>query len=129
MYVTLISATVLYLNASSHYQPGPSIQRLIKMGTPLLILLAIELFVFRQHDMNSPKRLAAALLLARMVLLEIVSSLDGSGVSLFLYPLVPFSAAFSFGLRLSQPGNAPVTAARGRCLRPENRPRYHLHRT
>jgi len=99
MYVTLISATVLYLNTNSHYESGPSMQRVLTMGAPLLILLAIELFVLKQYDMNVPKRLAALLLLGRMVLLEIVSSLDGTGVSLFLYPIIPFSAAFSFGLR------------------------------
>jgi len=99
MYVTVMSATVLYLNTNSHYEQDLSMQRLISLGAPLLVLLAIELVVLKQYDMNTPKQLAAIFLLARMLLLALVSRLDSTGVSLFLYPVIPFITAFSFGLR------------------------------
>jgi signal transduction histidine kinase len=71
----------------------------MSLGAPLLVLLAIELLVLKRYDLNAPPHLATIFLLARMCLLALVSSHDESGVSLFLYPIIPFITAFSFGPR------------------------------
>jgi signal transduction histidine kinase len=65
----------------------------------MLLLLVLE----RQaHSATSPARLAAVgFLVARMGLIELVATVDGSGLSRALYPLVPFAAYFSLGKKVS----------------------------
>jgi len=65
----------------------------------MLLLLALEYLAQRASSLN--RFAVIGYLVARMGLLELVASVDSSGLSRALYPLVPFAAYFSLGRRVS----------------------------
>lgn len=65
------------------------------------VLLALELVERRRFGLHTPPRLAVGLLAARILLLEAVGALDAPGFSRVLYLLVPFTAYFSLGRKVS----------------------------
>jgi len=67
----------------------------------LLLLLGLEQFERRRYGISPPTRPAIVLLLLRMGLFAAVAVIDCSGFAAFLFPLVPFSAYFAFGGRVS----------------------------
>jgi signal transduction histidine kinase len=96
-----ITGAVVYLNGMtgcSQDLPGNAV---FGIGILLLVLLALEWF--EQNRFREPPSTLAALSLvgARMVLIEGIVALDCSIVSLFLYPMIPYSAYFTLGSRAS----------------------------
>lgn len=67
----------------------------------LLLLLGMEQFERQRYGFTTPTRPAVFLLLLRMALFAAVAVIDCSGFAAFLFPLVPFSAYFAFGGRVS----------------------------
>lgn len=68
----------------------------------LLLLLGLEQFERRRYGLTPPPtRPAIVLLLLRMAFFAAVAVIDCSGFAAFLFPLIPFSAYFAFGGRVS----------------------------
>ncbi len=67
----------------------------------LLLLLGLEQFERQRYGYVAPTRPAIVLLLLRIGLFAAVAMIDCSGFAAFLFPLVPFSAYFAFGPRVS----------------------------
>jgi signal transduction histidine kinase len=61
------------------------------------VLLGLEWFEQNRSSNAPPKKIALALLVARMLIIEGIVLLDCNHTALFLYPLIPFSAYFAFG--------------------------------
>jgi signal transduction histidine kinase len=100
MYIGIIG-TIAYFNGlgrcDSHFIVGGNAE----LAVLLLLLLAVERFEQKRYGDVTPPGIAVALLVARMVLFEGVVALDCSGISIFLYPIIPFSAYFAFGETVS----------------------------
>jgi signal transduction histidine kinase len=71
--------------------------RNVELGLLLIFLLGLEQFEHKRYPDGAPLAVAIALFCARVALFEGFVALDSSMVSLFLYPIIPFSAYFSFG--------------------------------
>ncbi|MCA9936235.1 MAG: sensor histidine kinase [Anaerolineales bacterium] len=95
MYVGIISA-VIYFNLVSQCGDRFLLGNTWTLIIALLLLLGIERYEHRQLDLHVPRQTAVILLLARMLLIEAVVALDCSYFGPLLYPIVPFSAYFSF---------------------------------
>ncbi|MGW0561572.1 sensor histidine kinase [Streptomyces sp. NPDC003016] len=67
----------------------------------LLLLVVLDLVERRRHPVRTPVRPALALLVARLLLFAAAGFLDESGVTRALFVLVPFTAFFAFGRRVS----------------------------
>jgi signal transduction histidine kinase len=76
--------------------PGRSPAAAVAFVALLGALFALEAVDWRRPGPTS-RRLAVALLAARMVLIELVNAVDGAGLARALYLLVPFFAYFLFG--------------------------------
>ncbi len=63
----------------------------------LLLPLALEQFERWRYQLQTPRRAAVFLLIARMAMFEVVVAFDCSGFSKFLYLIVPFIAYFCLG--------------------------------
>ena len=63
-------------------------------------LLVVDRVEFWRYGETPPARVAAALLLLRAVLIEIVAQLDDFSFSPFLYLVIPFTAALYFSSRV-----------------------------
>lgn len=73
----------------------------VGLGLVLVMLLGLEWFEQKRWNYDTPAGIAVLLLALRMVIYEVVVSLDCSNFSTLLYALVPFSIYFTFGPRLS----------------------------
>ena len=62
-----------------------------------VLLLGLEQLEQRRYRYEAPMSIAVVLLLGRMALFEGVAALDCSILSVLLYPIIPFSAYFTFG--------------------------------
>jgi len=65
----------------------------------LLVLLALEQYAYSAT--HATRYVVIGLLVARMLLIEAVTAVDASGLSRVLYAIVPFTAYFSLGKRVS----------------------------
>jgi signal transduction histidine kinase len=66
--------------------------------TALFGLLAIGRWEHWRYGEQAPRRVMIALFVIQAVLIEIVSQIDGFGLSVYLYVILPFKAALAFGL-------------------------------
>lgn len=84
-----------------YYPPrlvGPTLWwREILITGAVLILLAIDRVEYRVYGEATPARMAAALLVARIILVECIAQIDSFRFSPFLYLIVPFLAVLYFG--------------------------------
>jgi signal transduction histidine kinase len=113
MYIALMSATVVYLNLNSPYQGAFPLNRPTILVGLLACLLVIEVWEQQRYGLDVPRPVAGLLLVARILVLAGVSAIDRSGVSLFMYPMLPYIAFFAFGLRTS---NLLAAGCFGVCL-------------
>ncbi|MBE2223118.1 MAG: sensor histidine kinase [Anaerolineae bacterium] len=100
MYLGVIS-TVVYFSLISRCQ-----MQFVSVETGMLFIVFLTLAGLEQwersrYDGVVPLRPAVMLLLMRMALVQAVVVVDCSGYAAFLYPLIPFSAYFSLGSRVS----------------------------
>lgn len=100
MYIGIISS-IIYFNVVSLCGNRFLFGDTTLLLAILLLLLALERFEQGRYEAGVPVRLAVGLLVARMALFEGVAALDCSGFSRFLYPVIPFTAYFSLGPRVS----------------------------
>jgi signal transduction histidine kinase len=63
-------------------------------------LLAVDRWGWRRYGAVAPPRIAALLIALRFALIETVTQIDGFGLSVFLYVIIPFTAALAFGSAL-----------------------------
>ncbi|NLE99649.1 MAG: sensor histidine kinase [Anaerolineales bacterium] len=101
MYIALMSATVVYLNLNHPYQGAFPFNRPTLLAVLAVGLVVIEVWEQHRYGLDVPRDVASILLVGRVMLLAGVSALDVSGVSLFMYPVIPYIAFFAFGLRTS----------------------------
>jgi len=96
-----ITGIIAYYNEL--WRPGTHFVfwRNVELGFLLILLLALENFEHRRYRDGAPFAIALGLLIIRMALFEGIVALDNSGVSLFLYPIIPFNAYFAFGAKAS----------------------------
>ena len=100
MYLGVIS-TVVYFSLISRCQT-----QFISVETGVLFIAIMALVGLEQWERSRyggvvPIRPAVILLLVRMALVHAVVMVDCSSYAAFLYPLIPFSAYFSLGSRIS----------------------------
>ena len=100
MYIGIIGI-IAYFNGLWPYESHFLVGRTAELAILLFSLLALERFEQKRFKGQVPTGAAAALLVARMLLFEGVVALDRSMVSLFLYPIIPFSAYFTLGGNVS----------------------------
>lgn len=100
MYLGIITA-VIYFNLVNQCGNKFLLGDTTALIAILIFLLGVERFEGR-YGLHPPRNVALALILSRMVLIEVVAILDCSGFSTFLYPIVPFAAYFSLGANLSK---------------------------
>ncbi|MBN1581651.1 MAG: sensor histidine kinase [Anaerolineae bacterium] len=96
-----ITGIIAYFNSLWRYESHFLIGQNVELGLLLVFLLGLERFEHQRYQDGTPLPIAIVLLVARMALFEGVVALDSSMVSLFLYPLIPFSAYFGFGATFS----------------------------
>jgi signal transduction histidine kinase len=100
MFLGAISA-IVYFSLISRCQT-----QLISTETGVLLIVVAALVGLEQWERSRysglvPLRPGIGLLLVRMILIQIFVFVDCSGYAVFLYPLIPFSAYFSLGPRIS----------------------------
>ncbi len=100
MYLGVI-LSVVYFNLISQCQT-----RVFAVETGVIIivlaaLVGLEQWERSQSDQQMSRTYAVGSLLLRMILIQVVVYLDCSGYAAFLYPLIPLSAYFSLGPRVS----------------------------
>lgn len=100
MYLGVISS-IVYFSLMGQCQT-----QFMAMETGLLLIILACLVGLEQWERSHygdavPLRSAVILLVMRMVLVQTVVMMDCSGFATFLYPLIPFSAYFSLGPRIS----------------------------
>lgn len=100
VYIGIIGI-IAYFNQLGRAESRTVLWRNVGLGLLLILLLGLEQIEHRRYQNGTPLPAAIALLLARMVLFEGVVALDSSMVSIFLYPIIPFSAYFAFGSTVS----------------------------
>lgn len=67
----------------------------------LAVLVVVDLAEFRRYPVRTPRRVAAGLLVLRVVVYVGLAHVDGSGLARVLLLLVPFTAYFAFGPRVA----------------------------
>ncbi|MFL5734548.1 MAG: sensor histidine kinase [Chloroflexia bacterium] len=72
----------------------------VVVGMALFALLLADRWDFWFYEGSAPNHIAALLLAARIVLIEIVAQLDAFSFSAFLYLVVPFMGFLYLGMRL-----------------------------
>lgn len=92
-----ITGIIAYFNQLGRIESREVLWRNAGLGLLLILLLGLEGFEHRRYRDGTPLPIAIVLLMARMILFEGVVALDSSMVSLYLYPIIPFSAYFAFG--------------------------------
>ena len=102
IYIT-ITGVVAYLNGFTvcrNYILAEG-DNVFGLGALLALLLGLEWFERKQYDDTPPTGIALLLLVTRMIFFEGMVALDCTRTALFLYPVIPFSAYFAFGRRIS----------------------------
>ena len=102
MYIT-ITGVVAYLNSFTLCRNYILVEGDAGFGlaTLLILLLGLEWFERKRYDDTPPTGIAIILLVTRMIFFEGMIALDCTRTALFLYPVIPFSAYFAFGGRIS----------------------------
>ncbi|MBN2392723.1 MAG: sensor histidine kinase [Anaerolineae bacterium] len=102
MYIT-ITGVVAYLNSFTLCRNYILVEgdAGFGLGTLLILLLGLEWFERKRYDDTPPTGIAIILLVTRMIFFEGMIALDCTRTALFLYPVIPFSAYFAFGGRIS----------------------------
>ncbi|MEZ4642096.1 MAG: histidine kinase [Chloroflexota bacterium] len=95
MYMSLIAA-VIYFNLISQCTTRSLFSGAGAMVIILLVLLGIERYEHQHLDPHLSQQVAVILLLARIFLVEAIVYLDCAHFAPLLYPIIPFSAYFSF---------------------------------
>ncbi|WP_262842802.1 sensor histidine kinase, partial [Sphaerisporangium corydalis] len=103
LYGAVLVSGVYYDLAHLGHDPGrfgplPSLAGLL---AGIASLFALDLIERRRHPVRTPPRTAVLLLCLRLLLFVTVAALDGSGLSRILLVLVPFTAYFAFGRKVS----------------------------
>ncbi|NEE02977.1 sensor histidine kinase [Phytoactinopolyspora halotolerans] len=75
--------------------------RYVPFVTGLTLLMALDVAERRRYPAMTPTVPAITLLVARLVLFVAVAAADGSGLSRVLFLLLPFTAYFAFGWKVS----------------------------
>ena len=96
LYIGVLVTGVYYSVVAS-----AALWRIMAFMSLMLVLLALEQWAHRYPATHATRYATIGLLVARMGLLEVVATVDSSGLSRALYPLVPFSAYFSLGKGVS----------------------------
>ncbi|MBN1146152.1 MAG: sensor histidine kinase [Anaerolineales bacterium] len=111
-----ITGAITYLNGLAHCSNDTLVDQTIGIGVLLLALLGLEWFEQNRSSNDAPtseaqrltprgvapsRRMALALLVVRMLLIEGILFLDCNRTALLLYPMIPYSAYFSFGSQAS----------------------------
>ncbi|MBN1935258.1 MAG: sensor histidine kinase [Anaerolineae bacterium] len=96
-----ITGIIAYFNQLGRIESRVVLGRNAELGLLLVFLLGLERLEHRRYRDGTPLPIAIILLLARIVLFEGVVALDSSMASIFLYPIIPFSAYFAFGSTVS----------------------------
>src|SRR5579871_1929294 len=92
-----VLCTGVYYSAAGLCSGSPNIGRLALFAGLIVLLLAVEQVAQRLY--RAELYVTIGFLLAHMILFELVSAADCSGISRALYPIVPFAAYFSLGRR------------------------------
>jgi signal transduction histidine kinase len=92
-----ITGIVAYLNGLAGCSRSLLVDQVSGVGLLLLMLLGLEWFELNRFNNTPPKKVALAFLITRMLIIEGIVSLDCKNTALFLYPLIPYSAHFTFG--------------------------------
>lgn len=100
LYISIAGA-IAYLNGLTQCTTGFYFGGNAEIGVSLLFLLGLEWYEQNRFRNKPPTGVALVLLGTRMLLIEGMVFLDCTGVSLYLYPMVPFSAHFAFASRYS----------------------------
>lgn len=100
MYIGIIG-TLVYFNGLGRCENHLLLGEIVALGILVLLFLGLERFEQKQTDNATPGAVTVALFVARIALFEGVVALDCSGVSIFLYPIIPFSAYFVFDETIS----------------------------
>jgi len=100
VYIGIIGI-IAYFNQLGRAESRIVLWRNAGLGLLLILLLGLERVEHRHYQNGTPLPVAIVLLVARMALFEGVVALDSSMVSIFLYPIIPFSAYFAFGSTVS----------------------------
>src|SRR5215472_4947745 len=77
------------------------LERTIFLGSITLLLIAIDRVEFWRYGEAPPRKVAAVLLVVRIVLIELTAQLDYFNFSAFLYLLIPYIALESFPISIS----------------------------
>lgn len=96
-----ITGSVAYLNGMTGCSQDAPIDAVYGIGFLVLLLLALEWFEQNRFPDSPPRWTILLLLGAKMAVIEGVVALDCSIVSLFLYPMIPYSAYFALSGRSS----------------------------
>jgi len=94
-----ITGVIAYLSGMTGCDKSGWIDEVTGIGLLLLILVALEWFEQNRFSEPPSTRMALLYIGARMLIIEGIVGLDCSGVALFLYPMVSYSAYFAFGSR------------------------------
>jgi signal transduction histidine kinase len=100
-----------YERAQGNYQHPWHWGQAGAMSAAILGLLLVDRAEYRRYGEAPPVRVAVALFLTRILLIEIVAQLDDFSFSPFRYLLIPFAAALYFGRRVSYAAAALVWIA------------------
>ncbi len=96
-----ITGAVVYLNGMTSCSEHWPIDQTYSIGLILLVLLGLEWIEQTRFQDRPPIWIALLFLAARMAAIEGLVVLDCSIVSMFLYPMIAYSAYFTLGSRVS----------------------------
>ncbi|MBI9043674.1 MAG: sensor histidine kinase [Anaerolineaceae bacterium] len=93
--------SISYMSQISHCIDTVNILENGSMAALFLIMMTLEWYESRKFQYNAPFPIAATFMFFRIILMEGIYALDCSEVTLFLYPIIPFNAYFTFGGNIS----------------------------
>lgn len=105
-YLFVVGALVLYLNLVRRADWSFTITNGWRMAAILLLLMGVDYMSYRvevRREETAETRLStlAIFILIRIVLIEMYAMTDLSGLSIILYPTVPFAAYFAISPQIS----------------------------
>ena len=104
-YVFVVGTLVIYLNLMRSSNWAFSVLSAWRMGGILLLLIGVDYMSYRvetrREGMSERLTTLAIFVLVRIVLLEMFSLTDRSGLSIILYPTIPFAAYFAISSTFS----------------------------